>query len=176
MDLASATPVEQLDLLTAHRGTHDPRVYARSLSRYLLLKRRLLPIAQSTHTKIYLPKPSLISPSSQNAFLEIVGETNGQEGVSNARSQVISQVRKLPPSVFETVEVEELVHRYLIGKRGVKVKGLEKENKVEVLFPREGEGREVLIVYVGEDLNGAKEALEGESHRDRFSFSAEKLI
>lgn len=162
MDLASATPVEQLDLLTAHRGTHDPRVYARSLSRYLLLKQRLRSIAQQTNTKIYLPKPSAISPESQNAFLEIVGEANGQESVAKARGSIITEVRKLPPSVFETVEVEELVHRYLIGKRGVKVKALEKENKVEVVFPREGEGREVLVVYVGDDLAGSKAALEGE--------------
>jgi hypothetical protein len=163
MDLASATPVEQLDLLTAHRGTHDPRSYARSLSRFLLLKRRLSPIAQSTSTKIYLPKPSTITSTSPNAFLEIVGETNGQQGVSKARSLVITEVRKLPPSVFEMVEIEELVHRYLIGKRGIKVKALEKENQVEIVFPREGEGREVLIVYVGEDPNNAKSALEGES-------------
>jgi len=162
MDLASATPVEQLDLLTAHRGTHDPKSYARSLSRYLLLKQKLRSIAQQTQTKIYLPKPSSITSSSQNAYLEIVGEANGQENVTKARGSVIGEVRKLPPSVFEVVEVEELVHRYLIGKRGNKVKALEKERNVEVVFPREGEGKDVLIVYVGEDATGAKSALEGE--------------
>ncbi|GAA5935504.1 Scp160p [Sporobolomyces koalae] len=161
MDLASATPVEQLDLLTAHRGTHDARVYARSLSRYLLLKKRLRQIAEQTETKIYVPRPSSISSSSPNAFLEIVGTANGGEQVAKARGAVIAEVRKLPPTVFEQVEIEELVHRYLIGKRGVKVKALEKDNKVEVVFPREGEhSDEILVVYVGEDATQAKAALE----------------
>lgn len=178
MDLASVTPVEQLDLLTAHRGTHDPKVYARSLSRYLLLKQKLRAIAQETGTKIYLPKPSSITGASKNAYLEIVGNASataaadasaasGQEGVSKARGQVITEVRKLPPSAFEVVEIDELVHRYLIGKRGVKVKGLEKEHDVEIVFPREGEGREVLVVFVGQDVSLAKSALDGEPISNR---------
>ncbi|GAA5925903.1 hypothetical protein JCM1841_004035 [Sporobolomyces salmonicolor] len=161
MDLASATPVEQLDLLTAHRGTHDPRLYARNLARYLLVKSKLRPIASASSTTIYLPRPASITPSSANAFLEIVGSSaEAAAGVAQARQAVIGEVRKLPPSVFETVEIEELVHRHLIGKRGAKIRGIEKERKVEVVFPKEGEGREVLLVYVGEDAAGARAALE----------------
>ncbi|GAA5910318.1 hypothetical protein JCM5296_000557 [Sporobolomyces johnsonii] len=161
MDLASATPVEQLDLLTAHRGTHDPRLYARNLARYLLVKSKLRPIASASSTTIYLPRPASIAPSSANAFLEIVGSSaEAAAGVAQARQAVIGEVRKLPPSVFETVEIDELVHRHLIGKRGTKIRAIEKERKVEVVFPKEGEGREVLLVYVGEDAAGAKAALE----------------
>ncbi|GAA6060733.1 hypothetical protein JCM10212_003777 [Sporobolomyces blumeae] len=162
MDLASAAPVEQLDLLTAHRGTHDPRQYARSLARYLLVKSKLRPIAQASGTKIYLPRPDQITGQSANAYLEIVGDAEGSgvQGVAQARGSVIAQVRRLPPTVFDVVEIDQLVHRHLIGKRGNKVKQLEKDHQVEVVFPKEGDGDEVLVVYVGEDATGAKAALD----------------
>ncbi|GAA6024660.1 hypothetical protein JCM11491_003456 [Sporobolomyces phaffii] len=153
MDLAAATPVEQLDLLTAHRGTHDPRAYARSLSRYLLAKERLAKVARDTETKIYLPRPDEIGPHAATAYLEIVGDAAAPDRVATARGLVIAEVRKLPPTVFATVaDVEPLVLRYVVSKRANKVKALEKEHSVEVVFPPTGAGRgEILVVYGGDD-------------------------
>ncbi|BGP25460.1 SCP160 protein [Rhodotorula toruloides] len=166
MDVASATPVETLDLFTAHRGAHDPRMYAAQLARFLIVKSRLRPIALASGTQIYLPRLEAI-PASQNAWLEIVG-SSGEEGtgvacVAQARQAVISEVRKLPPGVFDIVRVDPLVHRHLIGKKGNKVRQFEKDHAVEVVFPPSEQGRnDVLLVYTGEHYAGpeAKQALE----------------
>ncbi|BGP08978.1 hypothetical protein JCM10049v2_004831 [Rhodotorula toruloides] len=166
MDVASATPVETLDLFTAHRGAHDPRTYAAQLARFLIVKSRLRPIALASGTQIYLPRLEAI-PASQNAWLEIVGSSGesgtGVAGVAQARQAVISEVRKLPPGVFDVVRVEPLVHRHLIGKKGAKVRQFEKDHSVEVVFPPSEQGRDdVLLVYTGEHYAGpeAKQALE----------------
>ncbi|GJN91319.1 hypothetical protein Rhopal_004339-T1 [Rhodotorula paludigena] len=159
MDIASATPVETLDLFTAHRGAHDPRVYAQQLARYLIVKSRLRPIALSSGTQIYLPRLEAI-PNAPNAWLEIVGATQGDgatgaQGVAQARGAVIAEVRKLPPTAFDVVDVDSLVHRHLIGKKGARVKQFEKDHSVEVVFPPADAGRsDVLLVYTGEQPGG----------------------
>ncbi|GAA5992281.1 hypothetical protein JCM10908_000405 [Rhodotorula pacifica] len=166
MDLASAAPVESLDLFTAHRGPHDPRVYATNLARYLIVRSRLRPIALASGTQIYLPRLDAI-PTSTNAWLEIVGSTaeegTGAQGVAQARQAVIGEVRRLPPGVFDTVEIDSLVHRHLIGRKGSKVRQYEKDHSVDVVFPPPDAGRsDVLLVYTGEHFAGpeAKAALE----------------
>ncbi|GAA5902057.1 hypothetical protein JCM6882_000178 [Rhodosporidiobolus microsporus] len=160
LDLASATPVETLDLFTAHRGPHDPRVYASQLARYLLVKSRLRPIALSSGTQIYLPRIAEI-PNLQNAWLEIVGTAeSGAQGVAQARTAIISEVRKLSPTVFSSVQIDSLVHRYLIGKKGAKVRQFEKDQLVEVIFPpADSSNEDVLLVYTGEDAAAASAAL-----------------
>jgi hypothetical protein len=167
MDLASAAPVESLDLFTAHRGPHDPREYATNLARYLIVRSRLRPIALASGTQIYLPRLDAI-PTLPNAYLEIVGSTaeegtTGAQGVAQARQAVIGEVRRLPPSVFETVEIDSLVHRHLIGRKGSKVRQYEKDHSVDVVFPPPESGRsDVLLVYTGEHFAGpeAKAALD----------------
>ncbi|GAA5859930.1 hypothetical protein JCM8547_004392 [Rhodosporidiobolus lusitaniae] len=162
-DLASVTPVETLDLFTAHRGPHDPRVYAAQLARYLLAKSRLRPIALSSGTQIYLPRTESI-PTLPNAWLEIVGSSGGEgtgaAGVAQARQAVIAEVRKLPPSAFAAVEIDSLIHRHLIGKKGAKVRQFEADKSVEVVFPQADKASsDVLLVYSGDDLASAPAAL-----------------
>ncbi|GAA5947455.1 hypothetical protein JCM3775_002091, partial [Rhodotorula graminis] len=167
MDLADAAPVEQLDLLTAHRGAHDPRAYAAHLARYLLVKARLRPVALSSGTSIFLPRADTI-PNASNAWLEIVSDGaeggSGLEGVAQARAAVIAEVRRLPPSAFDVVEVDPLVHRHLVGgKKGARVKQLEKEHSVDVVFPpADADRNDVLVVFVGDDPAGpeARSALD----------------
>ncbi|GAA6042314.1 hypothetical protein JCM8097_003839, partial [Rhodosporidiobolus ruineniae] len=159
LDLASATPIETLDLFTAHRGPHDPRIYAQQLARFLLSKSRLRPIAASTGTQIYLPRIEAI-PTLQAAPLEIVGSSGSEASVAQARSAVIAEVRKLPPTVFSSLEVDPLVHRHLIGKKGNKVRQFEKDKSVEVVFPPVDKANgEVILVYTGEDAAAASGAL-----------------
>ena len=156
MDVAGAAPVEQLDLLTAHRGAHDPRAYAAHLARYLIVKQRLRPVALSSGTQIFLPRADQI-PDAPNAWLEIVGDADGSgpDGVAQARSAVIAEVRRLPPSAFDVVEVDPLVHRHLIGKKGARVKHLEKEHAVDVVFPpADADRNDVLLAFVGENPAG----------------------
>lgn len=164
LDVAGATPVETLDLFTAHRGAHDPRAYAAHLARYLIVKARLRPVAVQSGTQIYLPRLEAI-PNAQNAWLEIVGsaEGSGQDGVAQARTAVIGEVRRLPPSAFDVVEVDPLVHRHLIGKKGARVKQFEKEHSVDVVFPpADADRNDVLLVFVGENPAGpeARSALD----------------
>ncbi|GAA5905478.1 hypothetical protein JCM8208_004292 [Rhodotorula glutinis] len=156
LDVADAAQVEQLDLLTAHRGAHDPRAYAAHLARYLIVKARLRPVALSSGTQIFLPRVDHI-PDAPNAWLEIVGDADGSglEGVAQARGAVIAEVRRLPPSAFDVVEVDPLVHRHLVGKKGARVKQLEKEHSVDVVFPpADADRNDVLLAFVGDNPAG----------------------
>ncbi|SCV69949.1 BQ2448_1343 [Microbotryum intermedium] len=143
MQKASATPIESLDLLTAHAGTHDRKVYASHLARYVLRRGKFRALSDANHVQIFLPRQAAIERG--DAQLEIVGQD--KEGVYAARQAVIDIVRKLPPAAFAVVEVDSLIHRHVIGKGGKTIKSLEEKRGVEVIFPPDGEDRsDILLV------------------------------
>lgn len=133
-------------------------------------------VAKETGTRIYLPDPRTLSAKT-NGWLEIVGSApaEGAEagsaaaGVAAARSAVIAEVRRLPPSVLSSVQIDSLIHRHLTsGKKGARVRQEEKERGVVVVWPSESEGEEsgeeggeVGLVYEGGEAANAAEALEG---------------
>jgi hypothetical protein len=149
MEKADAAPVETLDLSTAHRGTHDTKAYASYLTRYVLRKSKFRKLSEEHDVQVFLPRTASIEAGSP--LIEIVGKEAGSAGVSGARTAIINIVRALPPTHFSVVEVDSLVHRHLIGKKGSKIKAFEEKNSVEVVFPPDGEDRpDILLVFTGE--------------------------
>ncbi|SGY13363.1 BQ5605_C010g05845 [Microbotryum silenes-dioicae] len=143
MQKANATPIESLDLLTAHAGTHDRKVYASHLARYVLRRSKFRALSDANRVQIFLPRQAAIERG--DAQLEIVGQD--KEGLAAARQAVIDIVRKLPPAAFAIVEVDSLIHRHIIGKGGKSIKALEEKRGVEVIFPPDGEDRsDILLV------------------------------
>ncbi|KAK4054370.1 hypothetical protein OIO90_003603 [Microbotryomycetes sp. JL221] len=147
MDKANATPIDTLDLMSAHAGNHDRKTYAGQITRYILVKGKFRQLAEDNNVNVFLPRQSAIDAGTP--LIEVVGK-DSSSNMAGARQAIIAVVRKLPPSVFSVVDVDSLVHRHLIGKKGNNIRNFEKKN-VEVVFPPEGEDRnDVLLVYTGE--------------------------
>lgn len=107
---------------------------------------------------MYLPRA--VSIEAGSALIEIVGKDAA--GLAGARAEIITIVRALPPAIFAVVEIDSLIHRHLIGKKGNKIKAFEEKRSVEVVFPPDGEDRsDILLVYSGE--GSAEEVLAGSS-------------
>ncbi|KAK4054162.1 hypothetical protein OIV83_001188 [Microbotryomycetes sp. JL201] len=155
MEKANATPIDTLDLMTAHAGNHDRKTYAGWITRYVLVKGKFRQLAEENNVNVYLPRQSAIDAGTP--LIEIVGK-DSSSNIAGARQAIIAIVRKLPPVNFTVVDVDSLVHRHLIGKKGQNIRNFEKKD-VEIIFPPEGEDRnDVLLVYVGE--GGAQQILQ----------------
>lgn len=149
MAKSEATPLDTLDLSTAHKGTHDKLAYASYLTRYVVRKAKFRQLAETHDVQVYLPRNAAIAAG--QPIIEIVGKEGGAEGMAGARKDIISIVRALPPSHFAIVEVDSLIHRHLIGKKGSKIKAFEEKNGVELVFPNDGEDRpDILLVFTGQ--------------------------
>lgn len=168
MEKANATPIDSLDLMTAHAGSHDRRQYASALSRFVVRRGKFRQLAEQHRVGVYLPRQSAIENGAP-ALIEIVGREGGDSDMAGARQAIIGIVRKLPPANFAVVNVDSLIHRHLIGKKGTKIKAFEEKRKVEVVFPPQaeegGEDRsDIVLVFTGEGAD-AKTVLEGEPGR-----------
>ena len=147
MEKANATPVDTLDLLGAHGGTHDKKLYAANLTRYVLRTSKFRKLSEEHSVSVYLPRPAAIEAGAP--IIEIVGKDDA--GVKGARQEIINIVRTLPPANFATLDVDSLIHRHLIGKKGSKLKVFQEKRNVELVFPPEGEDRsDILLVFTGE--------------------------
>ena len=181
MSKSKSAHVDTVDLATAHREQADSIQYAHDLSRYLVRRNKLRAIQDEHHVQIFVPTSSAILGG--NTVIEVVGEP---KMVSAAREQVAALVRALPPNSLASVEIDSLLHRHLIGRKGARMRAFEEKKSVEVVFPREGEDRsDVLLVFIGQEAvaSAAPGVLEGlymiiisASHSDLlFVFQRSKL-
>lgn len=158
MNKANATPIDTLDLTTAHAGSHDRKEYAASLTRYVLRKSKFRALSDENKVQVYMPRQAAIDAGSP--LIEIVGKDGTESNLAGARQAIIAIVRKLPPVNFAIVEVDSLIHRHLIGKKGKNIKTFEQQKGVEVVFPPEEDRSDILLVFSGE--GSAAEVLDGE--------------
>ncbi|KAM0748974.1 hypothetical protein T439DRAFT_58756 [Meredithblackwellia eburnea MCA 4105] len=153
MEKSNATPIDTLDLTTAHRGTHDTKAYSEYVTRYVLRKGKFKALSEQNNVQVYLPRPAAIEAGTP--IIEIVGKT--AEDVAGARQAIIAIVRTLPPPHFAVVHVDSLIHKHLIGKKGSKIKAFEEKRGVEVVFPPDSEDRsDILLVYTGEPAKASE--------------------
>lgn len=163
MQAANAASVDVVDLASIH-GINTPATYPKAIARYLLTKAKLRKIADEEGVQIFIPRSN-----DPHTTIDIVATSSGknspQVAVANARAKVLEVLKDLPPSSFDTVEVEPLLHRFLIGKKGSKIQSFEEKNQVQVVFPpQQGasdsvEDRQVHLVYVGSDHSAASQVL-----------------
>lgn len=162
MERANSAAVDTVDLATIH-GISTPPTYPRAAARYLINKAKLRKIADEEGVQIYIPRQS-----DTHATIDIVA-TQGPRGpaaaVADARAKVLDALRSLPPSVFSSVEVDQLLHRFLIGKKGARISALEEKNNVHAVFPQQqgsgtdGDERTITLIYVGSAPSNAYASL-----------------
>lgn len=112
MEKANQQRVETVDLVSAHRGTADPLEHAKAVLRWLIRNGKL-PRVQGV--QVYTPRPAIIE-STSTAVIEIVGADASEVG--RVRDEIDGLVKRVPPSFVTIADIDPLLHRYLIGKKG----------------------------------------------------------
>ncbi len=148
MEKANAVRVEVVDVVAAHRQlTQDPVSHAKHLLRWLNVGAK---IPRSPTAQIYLPRPAIVE-STGNVQIEIVGSDPAE--VSKLRESVSELVKAVPPAFVEQIDVDPLLHRFIIGKKGHGLKQYEARG-VDVLFPpasasADGDSRSDVLLVLG---------------------------
>ncbi|TKY86580.1 hypothetical protein EX895_004729 [Sporisorium graminicola] len=155
MEKANAVRVEVVDVVAAHRSlAKDPVDHAKHVLRWLSVGGK---IPRSSTVQIYLPRPAIVE-STGNVQIEIVGSDAAE--VSKLRETVQELVKAVPPTFIEEFDVDPLLHRFIIGKKGQGLKPYEARG-VDVLFPpasssTDGDSRsDVLLVLAGSSVVAA---------------------
>ncbi|KAK0531315.1 hypothetical protein OC835_003218 [Tilletia horrida] len=128
MDKANSVRVEVLDLVAAHRDfTH-----AKRLLRWLITSGKLpRGNASSGAAQVFIPRNEIIESSGQ-VQLEIVGAQEAE--VVKLRESLFALVRGVTPAFVKEVEIDPLVHRLIIGRKGTGLKGYDAKG-IDVKFP-----------------------------------------
>ncbi|EST07096.1 K Homology domain, type 1 [Kalmanozyma brasiliensis GHG001] len=148
MEKANAVRVEVVDAVAAHRSlAKDPVGHAKHVLRWLSVGGK---IPRSSTAQIYLPRPAIVE-STGNVQIEIVGSDAAE--VSKLRETIQELVKSVPPSFIEEIEVDPLLHRFIIGKKGQGLKPYEARG-VDVLFPpasssADGDSRSDVLLVLG---------------------------
>lgn len=152
MEKANAVRVEVVDVVAAHRSlAKDPVGHAKHILRWLSVGGK---IPRSATAQIYLPRPAIVE-STGNVQIEIVGSDAAE--VSKLRETIQELVKAVPPTFVQELEVDPLLHRFIIGKKGQGLKPYEARG-VDVLFPpapssADGDSRsDVLLVLAGSSV------------------------
>ena len=152
MQTANTPSVDTINLAEVH-GISTPSTYAKQCARYLLNKAKLRKIADEENVQIFIPRPN-----ESHTTVDIVA-TQGPRGpaatVAAARAKVLDVLRTLPPSLFDSVEVDQLLHRFLIGRKRARIQSFEEKNRVQVVFPPAptgtAEDKSIILIYVGSE-------------------------
>ncbi|CAD6974475.1 unnamed protein product [Tilletia controversa] len=126
MDKANSVRVEVLDLVTAH---HDP-AHAKRLLRWLISTGKL-PRGAAGGAQVFIPRAQVIESTGQ-VQLEIVGAQ--EDAVVKLREHLFNLVRGISPAFVKEIDVDPLVHRLVIGRKGTGLKSYEAKG-IDVIFP-----------------------------------------
>jgi transcription antitermination factor NusA-like protein len=124
MSKANAVRVEVVDVGAAHRDVEHAKALLRWLSRSGKIPRE-------QDVQVYLPRSAIVE-SSGLVHIEVVGAQS--DAVSRVREEVDSHVKRVPPTFVTTVDVDPLLHRFVIGKKAANLTQYAKKG-VDVIFP-----------------------------------------
>lgn len=151
MAKANAVQVETVDVLAAHKDLEHAKV----LLRWLGISGKL---PKETNVQIFTPKAAIVE-STNTALIEIVGAD--ADAVESVRKQIDNLVKMIPPSFVSTINIDPLLHRFIIGKKGANLNQYSKKG-VDVVFPptptneTSGEPRsDVSLILADTDIIGS---------------------
>ncbi|KAL7415309.1 hypothetical protein BDY24DRAFT_382512 [Mrakia frigida] len=175
---ANAVAVESLDLASLHRSPSNPfdtLSHSKALLRYLIKTGQFRKVADAhAPTRIFPPFPAAIDASGQ-VVVELVGED--REKVAAAKKEIQRIAKALGPSRVEKVEIDHLVHRFLIGKKGAKVNQFHSQHGVEVIFPLESqESSSVVLIYAPADADSTDAKVLESQAKEKLALVKEELL
>lgn len=124
MNKANAVKVDVVDVVAIHRDLN----HAKTLLRWISVSGKL---PREQNVQVFVPRAAIVE-STGSAQVEVVGVD--EDNVKLVRLQVEALVKSVPPSFTSTLEIDPLLHRFIIGKKGA---GLAQYSKrgVDVIFP-----------------------------------------
>ncbi|KDN48495.1 hypothetical protein K437DRAFT_255466 [Tilletiaria anomala UBC 951] len=145
MQKANSVQVQTVDLVAAHRSIDHARDLVRWLSIGIAPSR--LPRGSAGGVQVFAPRSALLETTGQ-AAIEIVGGDAHEVGA--VRDHAEELVRRVSPACIVRIDIDPLLHRHIIGKKGANLKQYEVKG-VDLVFPpasEHGDGSaEVLLVY-----------------------------
>ncbi|KAG0032781.1 hypothetical protein BGZ81_010066 [Podila clonocystis] len=149
MEKANSSQVESVDVTSVHKPVagHSKIDHARHVTKYLSARNKLRKIEQE-HDDVQISVPRT---DGQNAVsIEIVAKTRSQ--VEAARAKVLEAVKTLTPALFDVVQVEPLLHRHIVGRKGQNINRIREAHSVEVIVPdSNSDSSEIVLVYESKD-------------------------
>ncbi|KAG0270138.1 hypothetical protein BGZ95_001799 [Linnemannia exigua] len=145
MEKANSSQVESVDVTTAHKPVagKSKTEHARHVTKYLSARNRLRKIEQE-HDGVQISVPR--GEAQTTVTIEIVAKSRSE--VEAARKKVLDAVKAMTPGLFDTVQVEPLLHRHIVGRKGQNINRLREAHGVEVIVPdSNSDSHEIILVY-----------------------------
>ena len=95
-----------------------------------------------------------------DAAKDSISLTGYEKDVEEARKAILEKVKELESMVSLELSIDPRVHPRIIGARGSAVKALQDKHRVRIIFPREKDSWQILVVGAAEDAEDAKSAIE----------------
>ncbi|KAG0376672.1 hypothetical protein BGX24_007391 [Mortierella sp. AD032] len=117
--------------------------HARHVTKYLSARNKLRKIEQD-HDGVQISVPR--GEAQTTVTIEIVAKSRSE--VEAARKKVLDAVKAMTPVLFDTVQVEPLLHRHIVGRKGQNINRLREAHGVEVIVPdSNSDSHEIVLVY-----------------------------
>ncbi|KAF9432758.1 hypothetical protein BGZ76_010364 [Entomortierella beljakovae] len=149
MEKANSSQVESVDVAAAHKSAKNKLDHARHVTKYLSARSKLRKIEQEFESvQISVPR----GDGQSSATIEIVAKTRGE--VDAAKKKVTDAVKALTPSLIDVIQVEPLLHRHIVGRKGQNINRIRDAHNVEVIVPdSNSDSHEIVLVYESTDAN-----------------------
>ncbi|KAF9926224.1 hypothetical protein FBU30_004151 [Linnemannia zychae] len=155
MEKANSSQVESVDVTTVHKAVagKDKTEHARHVTKYLSARNKLRKIEQD-HEGVQISVPRTEGQAA--VTIEIVAKSRAE--VEAARAKVLEAVKAMTPALFDTVQVEPLLHRHIVGRKGQNINRLREAHGVEVIVPdSKSDSHEIILVYEAQEASGASD-------------------
>ncbi|KAG0072393.1 hypothetical protein BGZ90_011935 [Linnemannia elongata] len=145
MEKANSSQVESVDVTVVHKPVagKSKTEHARHVTKYLSARNKLRKIEQD-HEGVQISVPRTEGQTA--VTIEIVAKSRSE--VEAARAKVQEAVKAMTPVLFDTVQVEPLLHRHIVGRKGQNINRLREAHGVEVIVPdSNSDSHEIILVF-----------------------------
>ncbi|KAG0312365.1 hypothetical protein BGZ97_011252 [Linnemannia gamsii] len=150
MEKANSSQVESVDVTAIHKPVagKSKTEHARHVTKYLSARNKLRKIEQD-HDGVQISVPRTEGQTA--VTIEIVAKTRSE--VEAARAKVQEAVKAMTPVLFDTVQVEPLLHRHIVGRKGQNINRLREAHGVEVIVPDSNSDSHEIILAAKQEVD-----------------------
>lgn len=155
MEKANSSQVDSVDVTVIHKpiAGKSKTEHARHVTKYLSARNKLRKIEQD-HDGVQISVPRTEGQTA--VTIEIVAKSRSE--VEAARTKVQEAVKAMTPVLFDTVQVEPLLHRHIVGRKGQNINRLREAHGVEVIVPdANSDSHEIILVFEAQEGVGASD-------------------
>ncbi|KAF9559752.1 hypothetical protein EC968_006494 [Mortierella alpina] len=150
MEKANSSQVESVDVTNVHKPTagRSKFEHASHVAKYLSARNKLRKIEQE-HEGVQISIPRIVEGQT-SVTIEIVAKTRPE--AEAARVKVLEVVKAMTPVLFDVVQVEPLLHRHIVGRKGQNLNRIRETHGIEVIVPdTNSDSHEIVLVYEAQE-------------------------